>query len=452
MKIVIVGAGIGGLTTYLFLTKLLASAFRPQGTLHIVILEKHNASKSPDVLGEHVHKSESTTVGGALGIAPNGVQVLQDLDEDLCHDVVSKGYPVSYFALKSAQGWKLADFRATNYESPPKPTILIGRQKLWDCLRQRVPDNAIIYQTISHIEQSHLNHQKVRYKANTIECEADLVIGADGVRSAVKEAVMGAQYPAVFEGLVGVGGFIPTTLLPSDYPAGATTMIFSGNGFFGYGPCTMDHSTGLGGPESVWWSTYSIHSLPPTKDINKADVKRQLQNRHANWKDPTIKKIVSNVKLDSIYPTWTTPELPTWSKGSVVLIGDAAHAMQPSAGQGASQALEDAQVLCMLLSHYLLKCYQGYAEENDGLARAEAIRCALSQYERIRKPRVKRVVDRAKQMGDHKRTKGLLEEWLTYGAIWVMGKLPADAYTGWLFKDLPREEVKRIVSYDVKAD
>lgn len=241
-------------------------------------------------------------------------------------------------------------------------------------------------------------------------------------------------------GLVGVGGFIPSSHLPKNEPRGRMTVTFGAHGFFGYGACTVapqsNHfaeCTAPMGDEAVWWSTYETSNLPDTRDFDKVDILRQLKERHTGWKDPTIQKIVAEADIDSIYPTWITPELPTWHTRGLVLVGDAAHAMQPSSGQGTSQGLEDVQVLSMLLAHYLERHFSLSASRVGRQVPAtveEAVDQASKSYFELRRPRVKRIVDRAKQMGDTKRKKGLFEEYLTYFILWIIGKHAGPVNTG----------------------
>lgn len=240
-------------------------------------------------------------------------------------------------------------------------------------------------------------------------------------------------------------------------------MTFGSQGFFGYGSCSQlspptsggEHC--VAGPEAVWWSTYSVQPLPAAKGLeglDRDDIHRQLRARHSSWKDTVIQKIIANASIDSIYPTWTTPELPTWEREGVVLVGDAAHALQPSSGQGASQALEDAEMLSILLSHYLAKVRQGGSPEHvkschetikesvdashsktpptrpvseqgtsaSPVTQSQAIVLASKAYFCLRAPRVKRIRDRAKYGGDMKREKGFIGEWITYFFIWLFGK------------------------------
>ena len=261
-------------------------------------------------------------------------------------------------------------------------------------------------------------------------------------------------------GLVGVGGFIPSSVVDQEQFPGQITMTFGSQGFFGYGSCSQSHPPTpsgehcVAGSEAVWWSTYSVQPLPSTKGFDRDDIHRQLRARHLSWKDTVIQKIVADASIDSIYPTWTTPELPTWEREGVVLVGDAAHALQPSSGQGASQALEDVEMLSILLSHYLAQVRQEGSVEpvtprqetiKEGVdashpespptqpvsqqstsasrvTQSQAIAFASKAYFRLRAPRVKRIRDRAKYGGDMKRKKGFIGEWITYLFIWLFSK------------------------------
>lgn len=234
-------------------------------------------------------------------------------------------------------------------------------------------------------------------------------------------------------GLVGVGGFIPSSLLPVHEPRGRMTVTFGAHGFFGYGASSIapqsNHfaeCTAPMGDEATWWSTYETRNLPDRRDFDEQDIVRQLRERHAGWTDTVIQKIVGTAVVESVWPTLLMPELPRWHTRGIVLIGDAAHAMQPSSGQGTSQGLEDAQVLSMLLTHYLERHSSKAASRAGREVPAsidEAVDQASKKYFELRKPRVKRIVDRAKQMGDTKRKKGLFEEYFLYMILWIIGEL-----------------------------
>ena len=64
--------------------------------------------------------------------------------------------------------------------------------------------------------------------------------------------------------------------------------------------------------------------------IDREDAKRQLIERHLDWRNPMVQRVIEQGEVDSAYPTFTTPDLATGENGGCVLLGDAAHALQPS--------------------------------------------------------------------------------------------------------------------------
>lgn len=211
MKIVIIGAGIGGLGVYLFLQKHLCKFQLSKLSLEVievVIYETYNAVKR-EAHAKNTAEDEALegfvtdAVGGALGVGPNGMRVLRDLDEGLFQEVADQGYPVSHFHIQNAYGWSLANFPATDKANPPLQTILISRQALWHSLRERIPDHAIIRKTVSGVTCG--NHRpRISFTNGSPEAEADLIIGADGVRSVAKKAILGGSsekvdYAAIYE-------------------------------------------------------------------------------------------------------------------------------------------------------------------------------------------------------------------------------------------------------------
>lgn len=197
MKIIIVGAGISGLTTYLFLKKLLPSALPQDVPVEIIIYEKHQAG------AEKCPTSGSTTVGGALGIVPNGLHVLQDLNEELFEKIVAKGYSCSHFCMRNSYGYTLARFPTVDHGPPPIYTVMIGRQDFWQCLREAVPDEAIVHANVLEVTCEQAQQARLKFTDGSPDVEADLIIGADGVRSIVKRSVTGDgktdHYPPHYE-------------------------------------------------------------------------------------------------------------------------------------------------------------------------------------------------------------------------------------------------------------
>lgn len=208
--------------------------------------------------------------------------------------------------------------------------------------------------------------------------------------------------------------------------------VFGGNGFFGYfysdsalSEPNRDspHHVSKPGELLAWWSTYESDECPDPKTIDKEDVTRQLCRRLAHWKDPVVQKIIQSVSVENMYPTWTSPQLPMWERDGVVLLGDAAHALPPTSGQGVSQALEDVETFVLFLSHYLRQAYQDLLPSQTETAREkEAVKTAAKQYMELRKPRVTAILDQAKRMQDQKRDMNVLQEYMMYTMMWILGE------------------------------
>jgi 2-polyprenyl-6-methoxyphenol hydroxylase-like FAD-dependent oxidoreductase len=125
--------------------------------------------------------------------------------------------------------------------------------------------------------------------------------------------------------------------------------------------------------------------------------------------------------VESIYPTWVLDELPHWGENGIVLIGDAAHAMDPTTGQGASQALEDSQTLSLLLKEVLQ--VEG---ERRSLPDAEKdkVDLAIKLFYEVRNPRVREIVQRGKKISGRKANVGVVAEYFMYFFLWMMNRFP----------------------------
>jgi 2-polyprenyl-6-methoxyphenol hydroxylase-like FAD-dependent oxidoreductase len=232
-------------------------------------------------------------------------------------------------------------------------------------------------------------------------------------------------------GLIGVGGFIPSALLlDNGVKNGEMGIVFGANGFFGYGYNTssprgqkknLPYETCEPGNEANWWSTYYLDECPDWRLVDSEDAKRQLVARHSSWKNPVIQEIIKNVQIDSVYPTWTTPELPTWERAGLVLVGDAAHALHPSSGQGANQALEDSECFSLLLSHHLRAAYLK-PQNSQWKTERVAVEQAAKDYSNMRMPRLEKIRERSAAIGDFKKPKTLVQEMFMYLFIWSISE------------------------------
>ncbi|KAK1827539.1 hypothetical protein QBC39DRAFT_393690 [Podospora conica] len=431
MKIIIIGAGISGLATYLHLRKHLPSP--PPGHEHTIrIYESHRprpagSSSTPPTNDFDALSSSTAIVGGGLGVSPNGMRVLYDLDPDLHASVAAQGFPCDHFIFMGQNGWTLGMQRTSDrggFEGAggrPEVCVSSSRHGLWACLTAKMgeaqDDGVVRYQKV--VEVRVRDRRKVVVFEDGEEEEADLVIGADGVKSKVRAALFGeeeGEYSPQYTGASGLSGFVHGPLPPRIAENKAMVFTFGRNGFFGYASAAPAEAQRL-----MWWSTFETNSLPSKTVLDSDEIKASLRERHRAWADPVVLDIISKAVVDTIYPTWVLPNLPHYGENGIVLVGDAAHAMSPTTGQGASQALEDAQTLSLLLAETLKRAY----DEAHGETEADAVALALKLFYDIRQPRVAEIVERGKKMDKGKGDVGVMAEYAIYCVLWVILHFPS---------------------------
>jgi len=325
MHIAIIGGGISGLSLYLWLQKLGLT------TVHsVTIYEARSTIPASAEKLDNVHGSNASLVGGALGFSPVGLRVLHRLDPELELEILRTGHWMGRWKMTNARGWFLGETEVVESGGG----VMIGRAAFWKCLRSRVPDLA----TVGHkkVVKVMTNHATQGGRCRVLfedgeAIEADLVAGCDGIWSKVRTAVLGEEMQPVYQGLTGVGGFVPSHKLEG-VEDGEMNVVFGANGFFGYGYSSSKATDAQKyGSEAAWWSTYSLAECPADwRRIDRYDAKCQLVERHLSWRNRVIQRIMEDVEVDSVYPTFTTPDLATWENGGCLLLGDAAHALQPS--------------------------------------------------------------------------------------------------------------------------
>jgi 2-polyprenyl-6-methoxyphenol hydroxylase-like FAD-dependent oxidoreductase len=194
MKIVIIGAGISGCAAYLQLRKHLPKPPAPDKDHEITIYEAYDTNKDT-TCDERDGPTHSSTliVGGGLGVGPNGLNVLKRLHEDLLHEVVRGGYVVPKSIFKNKNGRVLVRMNAsdepTSLNEPPIHMLGCSRQWLWRSLRIRIPDRDIVTKRVAEVVANADRRNMVRFADDSPPVEADLVIGADGLKGIAKRAL-----------------------------------------------------------------------------------------------------------------------------------------------------------------------------------------------------------------------------------------------------------------------
>lgn len=177
--------------------------------------------------------------------------------------------------------------------------------------------------------------------ANGVEVEAEMVIAADGVRSVIRQALYGDDNPSY------TGQMVWRTLLdgadvPEDVlePTGHIQWVGKGRHILAYHLRGKSLVNVVVQEDTDQWVEEGWSTLGDPKDMR------------ANFSDaePRLAKLFDLVRTCSKWGLFTRPLTDNWGRGRIQLIGDAAHAMLPNAGQGACQAFEDAYIVARWLS------------------------------------------------------------------------------------------------------
>lgn len=335
MRATVVGGGIGGLAV---------AAGLERGGWRVEVLER---------------APEFGAVGAGISLWANGLSALDALG---LGEGMRAGARFDVAAgLRDRRGrWLL---RA---EGEPAPeTVMVHRADLLAALLGAVPARALRPGTVVHSVRRHGTGMVVAHSRG--ESEADLVIGADGLRSAVRAACWPDAAPPRY---TGVSAWRLVLRIPGalDLPGGET---WCRGGVFGLFPMAPDR-------------IYCYATAITTEGEVGGDQLDRLRRHAEGWPEPmpTVLRAArpGDVLRNDLY---TLPPLPCYVAGNAVLIGDAAHAMPPYLGQGGNQALEDAVTLAALLS---------------GATQAK-LPAALAEYDRVRRPRARSIVRRALRAG-----------------------------------------------------
>jgi 2-polyprenyl-6-methoxyphenol hydroxylase-like FAD-dependent oxidoreductase len=173
------------------------------------------------------------------------------------------------------------------------------------------------------------------------------------------------------------------------------------------------------------YSTGSRHMLPwlsifPRRQPFHGNPKTQLA-RQRNWEDALIGKIIAEAEPSYVYGIKTLPKLPMWGANRIVLVGDSAHAMSPITGQGASQNLEDAQTLTLLLRSMIRKFH---ADGVDSDSLSTTIERTLSLYYDMRRRRVEEIAAVGRALDTSMLKTQPLAEYIRYALFRAINSFP----------------------------
>lgn len=224
--------------------------------------------------------------------------------------------------------------------------------------------------------------------ADGIQDTADILLGCDGIHSAVRRLYVDPECMPEYSGIANMYSIVPTVNLP---PSASSirnlNATLTTDGLFAVSPATSANDV-------LYWFFPREVPAPETSDARDGWEQRSkegvanaitmmlelLGDADAEWTN-LIRDIVRTTDTIRFYPIYKMPKGRPWYKGRCLLMGDAAHAMPPHASQGVSMALEDAFLLSKVLQSDL-KIYE-----------------SLELYEQKRKVRTEEMLRTAERNG-----------------------------------------------------
>ncbi len=341
-----------------------------------------------------------TEVGAAIATSPQANKALQAIG--LGKTIAAVATPSPNIVTRNMQTGEIVDVVDNESASIEfdGPFYTFHRADLLEALASGLDPASI-----------HLGHRLVALEerddgvglsfANGTTVDADLVIGADGVRSVVRQALYGDDQPS-YTGQMVWRALLKGSEVPPDClgPSGWVQWVGPGCHFMAYYMRGKELVTVVTQEDTEEWVAegWSTRGDPE-------EMRRSFPNP-----EPRLERMLGLIKDCSKWGLFTRPLTDNWGRGRVQLIGDAAHAMLPNIGQGACQAFEDAYILARWLD----------SQRQDPVE-------AFRNFRRVRIPRVHAIQRRAAWAAQFKHMHDAAEQKSV-----VSGKGHSEGDLGWV--------------------
>ena len=317
-EIAIVGAGIGGLVA--------AIALLDRG--HDVTV--------------YEQAPELAEVGAGLQLSANATRVLDAvgvLDKVVAVSSQLEGKEIRLW--NTGQTWKLFDLGTESIERYGFPYVTLHRADLHTILADRVralaPEAIKLNHKLADFAQD-ANGVALHFEGGA-QARADLVVGADGVHSKIRQTLFGSG-PAHFMGIVAWRGVIPAERLPE------RLVRQVGSNWVGPGGHVIHYP--LRGGELMNFTSVVERKDWQVESWSFAGTNAEYHADYPGWHED-VHTYIEAIPQPFKWALMGRPPMTEWTRGRVTLLGDACHPMLPFLAQGAAMAIEDGLILARAL-------------------------------------------------------------------------------------------------------
>ncbi|KAF6805601.1 kynurenine 3-monooxygenase [Colletotrichum sojae] len=290
--------------------------------------------------------------GGGMMLCPNALRILDSLD--LYQPLLERAYRFDYVYYKDGDEKTVDRYPLGGEAEFGYDAVRIFRQELVEMLAKACRERGV------GIEHGKKFSRVVSEDDEVVEFEfegggrrtARLLVGADGIHSRVRSGYVAPEVKPGFVGLAALTFAAPTAELrvPADKDYKFPVSVASSNGVFVLAPQGADGGEMLAGTQMPLDEAQAGRREGLLAD--KEGLKARLRKNEEAWPD-VVRSALEGIRDETlnVWPFYMLPALERWASpaGKVVVLGDAAHAIPPTTGQGASMALEDAASLALIL-------------------------------------------------------------------------------------------------------